>query len=61
MDSKIRMRWTADKMTLLKVDYIEKKKKSRKKVSYELSGCGFMSRCSHLTKRYRTCFEEAVP
>lgn len=27
MDSKIRMRWTADKMTLLKVDYIEKKKK----------------------------------
>ena len=49
MDSKIRMRWTADKMTLLKVDYIEEKKKSRKKVSYELSGCGFMSRCSHLT------------
>lgn len=31
MDSKIRMRWTADKMTLLKVDYIEKKKKVGKR------------------------------
>ena len=24
---------------------------------YELSGCGFESRCSHLNCRYRTCFE----
>ena len=30
MDSKIRMRWTADKMTLLKVDYIEKKEEKGK-------------------------------
>ena len=27
---------------------------------YELSGCGFKSRCSHLTFRYRACFEHQV-
>ena len=28
---------------------------------YELSGCGFESRCSHLNFRYRACFEQGVP
>ena len=28
---------------------------------YELSGCGFESRCSHLNFRYCTCFEQGVP
>ena len=28
---------------------------------YELSGCGFESRCSHLIFRYGTCFEQGVP
>ena len=27
---------------------------------YELSGCGFESSCSHLTVRFRTCFEQGV-
>ena len=28
--------------------------------SYELSGCGFKSHCSHLNFRYRACFEQGV-
>ena len=28
---------------------------------YEISGCGFQSRCSHLNFRYYTCFEQRVP
>ena len=28
---------------------------------YELSGCGFESRCSHLNFKLRACFEQAVP
>ena len=28
---------------------------------YELSGCWFESRCSHLNLRYRACFEQGVP
>ena len=28
---------------------------------YELSGCGFESRCSHFNFRYRACFEQGVP
>ena len=28
---------------------------------YELCGCGFESRWSHLNFRYRTCFEQGVP
>ena len=28
---------------------------------YELSGCGFESRCSHLNFRYRACFEQGIP
>ena len=28
---------------------------------YELSGCGFESRCSHLIFRYGACFEQGVP
>ena len=28
---------------------------------YELSGCGFESRWSHLNFRFRTCFEQEVP
>ena len=28
---------------------------------YELSGCGFRFRCSHLLLRYRACFEQEVP
>ena len=28
---------------------------------YELSGCGFESRCSHLMFRYGACFEQGVP
>ena len=28
---------------------------------YELDGCGFESRCSHLNFRYRACFEQGVP
>ena len=28
---------------------------------YELSGCGFESRCSHLNFRYRVCLEQVVP
>ena len=27
----------------------------------ELSGCGFESRCIHLTYRYRACLEQGVP
>ena len=27
---------------------------------YELSSCGFESRCSHLIFRYRACFEQGV-
>ena len=27
---------------------------------YELSGCGFESRCCHLHFRYRACFEQEV-
>ena len=27
---------------------------------YELSGCGFKSRCCHLNFRYRVCFEQGV-
>ena len=29
--------------------------------AYELSGCGFESRCSHLNFRYRASFEQGVP
>ena len=28
---------------------------------YELSGCGFESRCCHLNFRYHACFEQGVP
>ena len=28
---------------------------------YELSGCGFESRCSRLNFRFRACFEQGVP
>ena len=28
---------------------------------YELSGCGFESRCSHLNFKYCACFEQEVP
>ena len=28
---------------------------------YELSGCGFNSRCSPINIRYRACFEQGVP
>ena len=28
---------------------------------YELSGCGFESRCSHLNFRFCACFEQRVP
>ena len=28
---------------------------------YELSGCRFESHCSHLSLRYRACFEQGVP
>ena len=28
---------------------------------YELSGCGFKSRCNHLNFRFRACFEQGVP
>ena len=28
---------------------------------YELSGCGFKSRCCHLNFRYSPCFKERVP
>ena len=28
---------------------------------YELSGCWFESRCSHLNLRYVTCFQQSVP
>ena len=28
---------------------------------YEVSGCGFESRCSHLNFRFRACFEQEVP
>ena len=28
---------------------------------YELSGCGFESRCCHLNFRYGACFEQGVP
>ena len=28
---------------------------------YELSGCGFEFRCSHLNFRFRACFEQGVP
>ena len=28
---------------------------------YELSGCGFESRCSHLNFRFHACFEQGVP
>ena len=28
---------------------------------YELSSCGFESRCSHLNFRYRACFNQGVP
>ena len=28
---------------------------------YELSGCGFESSCSHLSFRFRACFEQGVP
>ena len=28
---------------------------------YELSGCGFETRCCHLNFRYGTCFEHGVP
>ena len=30
-------------------------------VIYELSGCGFESRCCHLNFRYSACFEQGVP
>ena len=29
--------------------------------AYELSGCGFENRCSHLNFRFRACFEQGVP
>ena len=29
-------------------------------IVYELSGCGFKSRCCHLNFRYCTCFEQGV-
>ena len=29
--------------------------------TYELSGCGLKSRCSHLNFRYRAFFEQGVP
>ena len=29
--------------------------------TYELSGCGFESSCSHLNFRFRACFEQGVP
>ena len=29
--------------------------------AYELSGCGFESRCCHLNIRYGACFEQGVP
>ena len=28
---------------------------------YELSGCGFESRCSHLNFRFLACFKQGVP
>ena len=28
---------------------------------YELSDCGFESRCNHLNLRYRACFEQGAP
>ena len=28
---------------------------------YELNGCGFESRCSHLNLRYHVCFEWKIP
>ena len=28
---------------------------------YNLSGCGFESSCSHLSLRFRACFEQGVP
>ena len=28
---------------------------------YDISGCGFEFRCSHLNFRYRACFEHRVP
>ena len=28
---------------------------------WEISGCGFESRCSHLNFRYGGCFEQGVP
>ena len=28
---------------------------------YELNGCGFETRCSHLNFRFRACFEQGVP
>ena len=28
---------------------------------YKLSGCGFASRCSNLSFRFRACFEQGVP
>ena len=28
---------------------------------YELSGCGFESRCCHLSFRYHACFKQRVP
>ena len=28
---------------------------------YKLSGCGFVSHCSHLNFRYGACFEQGVP
>ena len=28
---------------------------------YKLSGCGFVSRCSHLNFRFHACFEQGVP
>ena len=28
---------------------------------YELNGCGFESRCSHLNFRFRACFKQGVP
>ena len=28
---------------------------------YELSGCGFESRCSHLSLKYCACFKQGVP
>ena len=34
---------------------------SRHVFVYELGGCGFDARCSHLNFRYHTCFEQGVP